>query len=198
MMIDRELLRKAYPNGLLAMRGVRTVRGWTCLFVAPNSCGGDNQVVGFCHTGEECRLTCWPDGRVLPCSSERHGQSVHLSFLEKMLHEGDLLPDVDPEDVATWACCLADLATACLVDKDPPTNVHPHRHWVRGWHPAMVPLIPTPRPEVGADWTGGWVLDIAWGTTGIVTTSFPFTLNADDPAIALVLARVQLREKEGR
>jgi hypothetical protein len=84
------------------------------------------------------------------------------------------------------------------VGVDPPTNAHPHRFWVRGWHPAMVPLIPNPRPEVAADWTGGWVLDIVWGTTGIVVMSFPFVLNASDPALALVLARIQLREKEGR
>jgi hypothetical protein len=188
-MIDRELLRKAYPNGFLAMRGVQTVCGWTCLFADTNPYGGDHVAVGFHHTGEECRLTCWPDGRVLPCSSERHGHPLPLSNLERRLCEGDLLPDVDPEDVATWACCLADLAEALdLVNPSLPKYdfVTGHAWRSNAWE---------------HDFHGDkfrWWIDVHTSAGHAWSHRFDELETTRDPALALVLARIQLREKEGR
>jgi hypothetical protein len=84
---DRELLRRAWPDGYLAMRGVLTVGGWTCCGVAPPDDGD----------GEE-RVAWW------------HAHGGKRPALR--MAEGDLLPAVDPADTATWACLLRDLADA--------------------------------------------------------------------------------------
>jgi len=80
---------------------------------------------------------------------------------------GDLLPNVDPTDTATWACLLHDLATAAQIPLEPYSTVC--------WEPGE---------------NGVWVLySFACGPTD----SRHFNVDTDDPAVALVLARIQLR-----
>jgi hypothetical protein len=95
---DRDLLRAAWPDGYLPMRGVRTVEGWTCVR------GGDGSLWLAPEEHEARRLGPWPiygfvGGK--PCHDLGDAHAA-----------GDLLPAVDPADPATWACLLHDLADA--------------------------------------------------------------------------------------
>lgn len=108
MTVALELLREAYPDGYLAMRGVLTVGEWQCVgdhAETPTwlASGGPRSALDMdWPTGEH---TLFPDvGRRSPA-------------LQRALVAGDLLPNLDPEnDPATWACVKRDLADAAGLD----------------------------------------------------------------------------------
>ena len=98
MNIDTDLLRRAWPDGCLVARGVSTVGGFTCVRVY----------------GVGDRISIWyrdhDDETVRDVVDLVRGATDPTKVPE--LVAGDLLPNVDPTDVATWACVLADLAHA--------------------------------------------------------------------------------------
>lgn len=148
MKIDRELLRKAWPEGFLATKGVGTVGGW--LF----------------------------DGhRWLKISANTEGAYLrHTQPMPGEVRSGDLLPRVDPSDIATWACLKADLASASLsgmnVSLDPSTGLT----WDNmGINPLREGVYK-------------WVL-----RDGTRNPAQHFYLPTEDQGLALVLGRIQLR-----
>jgi hypothetical protein len=175
--IDRELLWKAWPNGFVAMRGVQTVGDWLCWS------GGDDD-------------PSWVD------VTNRHGfnSPFTYTFDQKTLKIGDLLPKVDPSDAATWACLLRDLAEAVPVDSwfhaegpHEPTWLGPSQmhHFNLSWAQSSrgeefnYGLTATCR-RINSDPN-----DCAESTTYYRRFVFDHDV---DPAMALVLARIQLRE----
>lgn len=94
------LLKSAYPLGYLPLCGVSTVGGYVCVR-AP----GRNGVAVWSGTDPQTGKLRWP-----------------VSLKERMTMAkttpadvGDLLPLPDPNNHATWACLLADMAEACGV-----------------------------------------------------------------------------------
>lgn len=149
MSIDRKLLWKAWPAGFLAMRGASTVGGWVCI-----------------RTPTDCRYANPQNWHFFaPFPVFRAGQHEASSTrrlegdeaMDGIRRQGDLLPVVDPSDVATWACLLLDLALAMFRAEEA--------------EPDLVP--------------GGLVKNIGHANLGEAV---------GDPAMALVLARIQLRE----
>lgn len=161
MSTDRDLLRRAWPQGCLPVEGVQTITGWrftsTCVIFHTH---------GFYQ-------------RQVP---ERMSTIVHLpqksSYeVQKWIDEGDLLPYVSPEDPATWACLLQDLAEAAGI----PTKGRAIRFTktagatkVKSWFIRSENFV-SPKDSAG------------------VTLGFA---EIDDPAEALLWARIYLRELE--
>ena len=112
--------------------------------------------------------------------SYRYGEQSGSPDDEVMLHlwvAGELLPNVDPSDAATWACLLEDLAGERLYNLT----------WEREERPEYHP--PSER--------------VAWRLwhqpTGCAKqVVLHFFIDTDDPALALVLARIQIREGKDR
>lgn len=151
MKIDRELLWKAWPDGCLAMRGASTVGGWICM-------GEGNEGLKWSHSDPRVRAD--PPPQWARCfDGERTA--------------GDLLPNVDPADTATWACLLQELVQAIGVPPEDRTHAFGYQ-WSH---------------DQGA---GMWTLDCGW------QSGLSFELDTDDPSEALVRARIQVRELEGR
>lgn len=94
----RALLWRAWPEGALWTRGVRTMGGWTCV-------REDHE-----HN-DKPELVFVPETRGRPRSGTTRG--------DQALAAGLLLPNPDPSDVATWACLLADLADRLNVPNRP-------------------------------------------------------------------------------
>jgi hypothetical protein len=174
MSFDRELLWKAWPNGYLAMSGVHTVGGWICL-------GEDDEGPKWSH----------PDPRV-----RADPPPQWTRCFDGELKAGDLLPNVDPADTATWACLLADLAQAWNCTE--PQN---HKNVPR-----------TLSLQGGLAWysmePGCWVLTDGRTSAGFgrdataceylahfTSVQMETGIDTDDPALALVLARIQVREE---
>lgn len=86
-MIDKDLLWQAFPSGYLAVRGVSTVGGWQC--------------AGFARDGITDR---WLQPKTFFVLTADHKPLLEAHSA------GDLLPNVDPSDTATWACLLSKLA----------------------------------------------------------------------------------------
>lgn len=150
-MIPHELLWKAWPSGMVPIRGVATVGG---LVYVPD------------HVGER-----W-------YSVETPYMATHAA-----IDAGLLLPNVDPSDTATWACLLRDLAEAA-----------DSTGYIASGTLAYLGALWRRRSDPGTAWW--WELTVQlWGTTGF-TQAHPFTLDTEDPATALVLARIELRERE--
>jgi hypothetical protein len=99
---------------------------------------------------------------------------------------GDLLPNVDPTDVATWACLLQDLVDASgLLSKGTwPEEI--------AWCRSHAPLEGSETWERDPNVVTGWSL-VVWANGGDPTHEFTLP-NVFDPAEALVRARIQLRE----
>jgi len=88
---------------------------------------------------------------------------------EQAMSSGDLLPNLDPEsDPASWACALVDLYQTCWPRKKPRTPL-----WEK-------------------DERGWFLIDPSMPTKAV---SAFFNITADDPAAALVLAKISLLEK---
>ncbi len=140
MSIDLDLLRKAWPEGFLAMQGVSTVGGWIFVNI------------------------CWANLGDGQSFTSRHDQAA--------VSAGDLLPNVDPADTATWACLLRDLADAAGSSSLNLVWMRKDRaHYPEG-HRVM------------------WILKNE-REDGCIRC---FYIDTDDPAEALVLARIQLRK----
>jgi hypothetical protein len=176
MSIDLEFLKRACPKGFFPVRGTLTRGGWTVLCVEPE----DKEQVGGVifvapHREDSGRpvnalaLAAVHQGYLLPdpfkCE-DPEDQALGLAL--RLAHEcGDLLPNVDPTDHATWACLLQSLAETA-------------------WSgPAMGPYI-------NVAWEKGpnhWVLSAEGCSSGFRG------IETSDPAEALVRAFIQLREK---
>ncbi len=153
-MIDRELLFRAWPDGYLARRGVSTVGGWLC--------EGDTF---YRHNDEG------DPSRVVVSAAKRRSTLSNEGF--PLLDAGDLLPNVDPTDPATWACLLQDLAEASR--------------------------SPTDRYDL--TWSNtdkGWRLFWQHRSMSNITGRAYFDIDTDDPTLALVRARIQLQEATGK
>ena len=159
-MLNPDLLRRAWPHGYLLRVGLRTVGGWLCTRTGAN-------VSRFIHS--ETQISGYLD-------SGRFYSHGNPSFL--IGDATDLLPNVDPTDVATWALLKTELALAVWSQYS--VFVYPDLTWTY-W------------PEDG----GVWDLD-ALGVVGearALVRSFS-DLNTKDPAEALVLALISLRKHE--
>jgi len=166
-MIDRELLQQAWPEGFLASRGAFTLgeyvyMGLDCV---------DAHLWG--HIDE------WDV--VLKKNGDWRTGREETESAKALADGGDLLPNVDSTDVATWACLKADL--------------HQATDQVRGRGASEYTWI---RTRDGAWWLGVYTCDEVDQEEGrCFPIRFPH-LDTDDPALALVLARIQIREEEGR
>ncbi len=182
--IDRDLLRKAWPDGYLGMRGVRTVGNWQCVWEDPpfELEGGFSWLGSLTFLPPSRRHSHPINGLASLVRGKRAWTDDEFTWLDlatsktverlDAAHEaGNLLPNVDPEDVATWACLLSDLAQA-LVGEDDVLDVAWRRATSAHWRAAVT---------LGA---------------GHRVLNYPFDIDTDDPALALVLARIQMRERE--
>jgi hypothetical protein len=182
MTIDKALLRQAWPAGFLAIRGVATVGGWTVLGVEAET----ETAVGTVVFSAPRRKAGWPvnaiafagvnEGHLLfgqpQAWDDPEDRALQLA-LHRALENGDLLPNVDPEDVATWACLLRDLAEVLGIDA--PTNLILYQYWGSWW---LSKRIFGPR-----------------GTKGVYSLLAPVAASdTDDPALALVLAMIEVRK----
>lgn len=167
MSVDKKLLWRAWPGGDLAMRGVSTVGGW--VFSIVEDCGHDN---------ETC--THWMN----PDPYDENGREEVWSASPSSLHlAGDFLPNVDPDDAATWACLLKDLAKAIKA----PTDLN--LMWVR---------VPSARLVIKALGNYGGFQLATGDWKGVRFLGPCFDVDTDDPGLALVLAFIQLREREAK
>ncbi len=166
--VKKELLWKAWPDGYLAVRGVGTIAGWQCVRTPAEGVYANT----VDHTWWLAPVTFGTNrapfgGDIVVRSDRRVFGSVR--------QDGKLLPNVDPEDTATWACLLQELAEAAHVETGPYFGHHLRweREVTRGWPPQS--------------W---WSLTCKFGGSGRQFDG----IDTDDPAEALVLARIQLRE----
>lgn len=200
MTIERALLKEAWPDGFLPMRGMRTVGGWECVMAGEHL--ADPKSVRFIP-GPAVDVSV----RVDVGSRGIHRWEVEGSVVPNLMsvwEAGDLLPNVDPADTATWACLLEDLARSAFLDPELPKD---QRWWVSGWTPCMIRAVDHPgsahrvgwaSPMNPDAWVPGWRLDVSCGATGVITVNKGFRLDVEDPALALVLARTQVRKDHGR
>ena len=170
MSVDLDLLRRAWPNGYLAMRGVSTVGHE--LFRGSMKHSDDPILLGirFCEAIAD---------------SYRYGEQSGSPDDEVMLHlwvAGELLPNVDPADAATWACLEMDLALAIQETAPACYEVEPGNDLSFFCYGPM-PQDPA-RHRYHLTRRDGWI--------------YEFRLPTTDLATALVLARIELREREDR
>ena len=158
--IPVERLARAWPDGWLAMCGVQTISGWTCiregvspLFVMPS-------------------LTSPPTVHWYVTDPNTFRSSEHAPSVRY----GELLPNVDPADTATWACLLADLAIAAGLPTEGSVITFTCRKSFSGQKHWRLLCENPIEPRNGI--------------------STAFGIDTDDPAEALVWARIQLRESE--
>lgn len=154
------------------MRGVSTVGGWHCS-----------------HVDES--LTSWKESNWGFPTATLHLDSEIADLVattiirtreeaRALIRAGDLLPSVDPEDSATWACLVKDLAKAAF-----PYLAHGGKHAAKN--------VSFQKVSVRDHWTlGHWTL-----VTSVGPHSFP-EISTDDPGLALVLALIQLRERNSK
>jgi hypothetical protein len=127
-MIDRELLRKAYPSGCLCTWGVSTVGGFACVGYIPEGSAAGWHFFKL----EEGGL------RLRSCIVKKDDTSRRVRGIVggTGVSDDDLLPNLT--DPATWACCLWEMGV--LLDLVPPTlspkeivTGHVWSSAVRGW-----------------------------------------------------------------
>ncbi len=161
---DRELLWAAWPDGYLAMRGVMTVAGWQCIGVAtdkslwfPLRREGTAPILGL------------PSGG--PPYEQRSSWRADMDPFRLAADMGDLLPDIDPTDTATWACLKADLARA-----------------------AGAPDLATEISWTSMHMAGAWHWTVSWHEDNRRSQAQPFdSIETKNPGLALLMARIQLR-----
>jgi len=168
-MIDRELLREAYPIGCLCARGLSTVGGFACVSYIP-----EGSAIGW-------HFLKLDEGgfRFRSCIVKEGDTPERVHGIASMVGESDddLLPDLT--DRATWTHCLADLAKA--LDLTPST------------------LYPTDI-VTGYSWyktIAGWRLDVITDSRRDFSRIF-HTIDAKDPFLAFLQARIQVRKEKGR
>lgn len=110
MTVDLDLLRKAYPDGYLAMRGVSTVGGYIYTGSSWHRPGGFEPV-----PVDSPRFGCYDNGplrKTCSCWDCRQRFSDTDPEIERAIVLGRMLPNLDPTgDPATWECAKRDLAT---------------------------------------------------------------------------------------
>lgn len=170
MSIGTDLLWKAWPQGYLAMRGASTVGGYGTL-LAPDDSGKES--------------LCWISSEELldvDTGELREG----MSEFEYRRERGFLLPNVDPSDVATWACLLREFALAVeeIADLYDPSAlaIGANEHIVG----QSLRFVDSGDPGVRT-----WQLSAY--TEGRELPLFTYTCDTDDPALALVEGRIQVR-----
>ncbi len=147
MPVNPDLLRRAWPDGFLAMCGVSTTRGWL-------------------YDGFRWRKkSTSAQGAYLRQTAPEPGE----------IRSGDLLPNVDPADTATWASLLRDLAEAAG----------------RGSEKSLA----FARSEKGL-WGLYRVFDIYGDGVAADWIQLFSGVDTENPTEALVRARIQLREAE--
>ena len=170
MSIDPELLWRAFPDGYLAMRGVATVGGWQCIVAFRD--GNPNSGSGIFYSSAGHFYTmCWPEG-------VKDAMRVPEVLASAALNRGDLLPNVDPSDTATWACLLAELGRVAGLQEWRTLDFYrdgtKHRWMLWAFRPG------SSETRAGA---------------AIAASVFRGPLfDTDDPALALVRALIHLRE----
>lgn len=187
----RALLRRAYPNGHLPRSGINTLGEWTCLRgrgengravgsfvrmdVAYSLAGADLEVID--------RRRCVAEIDVGGSRIVNHA-AISLDDARYVLSSGDLLPFPGPADTASWACLCDELARA----------------YARGhaWEiPDVVQALVTCQPM---NTPTAWYLTYLRGSLAQISNhflSFPAgTHPGNDVTLALVLARIYLREAE--
>jgi hypothetical protein len=206
--LDRDLLRRAWPDGFLAVPGLATVGGWRCY-----RADGPEPIAEWIKGGP---------GGLAPTRFRlyngrdwcRHDEYQPLWEPEDPRHacdDGDLLPLVDPADVGSFAILLRDLAVALYPDLvtrtitglalsyeallgpgglaslrpgvGQPEPAPPRWGWRLIWHEAA--------PPGGTD-TGG----ASSGEARVHLTDVPADVRPE--ARVLVLARIAVRERRGR
>lgn len=168
--IARDLLQRAWPAGWLPVRGALTVSGWQFT----SNCVIFTEYGSHKHDAEPLSR------RIIHHESERHQD------IEAWRVAGDLLPVVDRNDVATWACVLADLAK--LIG-------------LKGTHFMLyAPDNYGERWELMPDSWSGVELPVLYGDAthwkGVRELYPAFDHMTDSPELAVVLAIIVLRERE--
>lgn len=180
-MIPHELLWQSWPLGYVPIRGVATVGSYICVWAEPDNVAFDDP--------HEYHRTLYPvrAASILKADATR---KLHEEE-QRVIAKGVLLPNVDPSDTATWACLLRDLAEAADSTEYITSGalVYGGASWSR-------------RSSPGGSW---WELVIQLWDGSSPPPSVPgpmfeqkhhFTIDTEDPALALVRARIQLRERE--
>ncbi len=110
----RFTLREAWPQGFLAIRGLRTIRGWQCLGLDPTH-----------HTDDGKPSIAWaspldrPD--MAPIYWHQSGADVYGFNVPDHIvgwEAGDFLPAVTRSDFGCWNLLLEELAGALLQEPD--------------------------------------------------------------------------------
>lgn len=188
----RALLWAAYPDGVLAMRGVMSIGptpawGWLCVAPWSHSGGSDTSKPpevdpwaksSWCRVGE--------DGSDYPQTLFRSGAD-NGSGLQAPHSGGLLLPMPDPADVATWACLQLDLArTSSRLARAREAMNQPlvGFYWFR---------VESAEPGSCPPGMGHWCLNI-YDAGGYCTEDFYLPETVTDPAEALVRAKIHALE----
>jgi len=174
MSIDRDLLWKAWPRGYIAILGAGTVGGWLCRWVGMNGRVSHFFILETIEVDNDgYKHPRFREVKVSPRGGK--GPIEPVSGDVAAVKRGDLLPKVDPSDVATWACLLADFAAAVWPGREALAWT-----WQR-WDSDGVWALCAVRPK-----------ETDKGMTHV------FDIETDDAAEALVRARIQVREETGR
>lgn len=190
--MNTDLLWKAYPDGYLAIRGVSTVRKWTCLGSSPVA------AIEFVSDRREDGTDQGPVHKFIGFDEAGQPLGDSTAAAEELHRRGVFLPNVDPTDAATWACLLKDLAEAAEITER--TNLTWRRFggkWVLGGDPwNLENAILTAMTGLASGATTREQAATQVLADQVKTTLRGFDINTDEPAEALVQARIHLRETE--
>lgn len=187
-MIPRDLLWQAFPMGFLPLRGCGTLDGWTCIGHAPGW--------GTYRNPNE------PLDEILVRFDNVAAGMLHNDDVDTMSlsirNTGNLLPLVDPDEPATWACCLYDLAVHLGLKPEERTGLRLDAPWNYG-EPWDLSYHPTSKAITGEDYPN---------PTDVCTKAIPGVMYGDalyaqeaelavpttqNPALALVLGLAHLK-----
>lgn len=181
--MDRDLLKRAwpvrgyrfdrmregkypvFPRGYLPLLGVTTTGGWVCTH-ADESLSSWTKSAWGASQGAVLHLDCDINSQVF------HTFGISREEAHELIARGDLLPNVDPLDRATWAWLLFDLVRAAIQAEGGEGLVQVSANGL------------VLRPHRG----DRWIVEDSEGTI------CSFHVDTTDPAEALVHARIQLRE----
>jgi hypothetical protein len=184
-MIDREPLREAYPAGCLCAQGISTVGGFCCVRYIPEGSAVGWHFLKLDEGGfrfRSCTVNLKLDEggfRFRSCIVKEGDTPKRVHGIASMVGESDddLLPDLT--DRATWTHCLADLAKA--LDLTPSTFYPEDIVTGYSWYKTAV----------------GWRLDVITDSRRDFSRIF-HTIDAKNPFLAFLQARIQVRKEKGR